>query len=161
MISLSIILLSIGIFLFLRDLIDTKIDLELYAERWRVPEEIRHLHGHATLVLALRHFSTAVFGAVLIVLGASRLAEAEVSSSFPVFGMSLMAISLLVTIVFVRVNCVSERLSAIETKWRKERLISPIHNHEVNLYRGLRDCLQGLGNDIVKLSVLLLLVLFL
>lgn len=158
---MSVILLIIGIFLFFRDLFDTKIYLELYLERWRVPEEMRPLLGHATLVLALKHFATAVFGVVLMVFGVCRLAEAEVSPSFPILGMALMAISLLVTIIFVRVNRVPDKILAIETQWRKEKRISPNHNHEVNLYRDLRDCFQGIGNDLVKLSVLLVLVLLL
>lgn len=149
----SIVLICCGAFLFLRELINTRIQLDLFTERWRVPEAMRPLQKRSDLSLAFGHLSAALFGASLILSVLSHMQDTPAPLALPLSALSiLLGINLLEKIVFARKERIRERVYEIQEQWHREKHISAQHDHEVNLYRGLKSNLDGVGNAALILA---------
>lgn len=149
---LHIILVCIGGFLFLKEMIDTYIDLDLFIDRWRVPESMRALQKRCDLSLAFGHLSAALFGLSLIIVGVVRLQGADSAPVGPLlFAIGLLlAVNCIEKLIFSHRAGIRDKIEEIRKKWKSQKRFTPgEHDHEVNLYRGLTASLNGTGNAVL------------
>ena len=86
-------------------------------------------------------------------------ASAAITPLLAIFSL-VQAANCLEKTIFVRRFRVRDKITEIETKWKREKRFDPtVHDHEVNLCRGLKASFNGAGNAALLLVGELLLCL--
>ena len=137
----NIIFIVLGAFVFLYALIESSIYASLYNDRSVMcPEKFIHKQKAIDVVAIVHSIYFMIFGLSCFVFGLSRFVK--FNENIPLHVVFLSSVLCLVDMFLIwymdKKHYLIKTMFDIKEQWKTEKKISDIHNHEVNVYRGVK-----------------------
>lgn len=161
--NISIILL--GSFIFLYSFFEVRVWGSLFFDRdVYCIEKYRKLTKETDLVSCFHNITQCIFGFTLLLIGMRRwINQSSIGfvNTMLIVSFVFIVLDILIMEGASRVRHLRELRLSIEQQWKSEKRITPEHDHEVNLYRGLVRVTQKYPKYIIAMGIgMLLLLLF-
>ena len=166
MIILNILMILLGISTLVYSFFEIQVWASLYFDRdYLCIERFRALNKVTDLVSCVHNATKLVFGLVLVIAGLRRWIPAEnwgLAHNVALVSFGLLVVDVLVLEGVTRLRGLKELRDEIKAQWRKEKVISKEHDHEVNMYRGTVRVTEQYPKHVLVMggSMVLLLLFF-
>ena len=161
---LNVLLILLGLSMLVFSLFEIRVWGSLYFDRdTHCVEKYRKATRVTDLVSCIHNLTKCVFGFTLILTGMKTWMPASgmgMVHAVLVVSFTVLVLDVLVVEGATRVRNLKEIRRSIEEQWRKERRVTPEHDHEVNLYRGTVRVTQLYPRHIIAMGVSMFFLLF-
>ena len=159
---LNILMILLGISTLIYSFLELRVWGGLYFDRdTYCIEKYRKVTKATDLVSCTHNMTKSVFGFTLIVAGLKRwmpVANIELAYIAFIVCFALLVLDVLVVEGLTRARKLRALRFAIEQQWHTEKRISPEHDHEVDLYRGIVRVTQKYPKHMVAMGVCMIIL---
>ena len=158
--ALNIIIILLGISTLIYSFFEIRVWGSLYFDRDTFCiEKYRKMTKTTDLVSCMHNITKCVFGITLVIAGLRRWipeSNNDMVNTIVVTSYALLILDVIIVEGSTRTRKLRDLRSSIEKQWRKEKRVTPEHDHEVNLYRGTVRVTQKYPKHIIAMGASLI-----